>query len=202
MRALVVDELAPDYAGCSVREFPTPEPGPGEVRLRVRAAAVNFPDLMQTRGEYQHKPALPFIPGLELAGEIDRLGEGVTGFKIGDAVVGGARVGGMSEYAVAPAAALQAEAGAPVASPRRPPTAWPTSPPMSPWSAAPRLQPGEWVLVHGAAGGVGLACVDLAKVLGLRVIAGSASDEKLAVIARRIRAGGHASTSPAAFASG
>ena len=182
MRALVVDELAPDYAGCSVREFPTPEPGPGEVRLRVRAAAVNFPDLLMTRGEYQHKPPLPFIPGIELAGEVDRLGEGVTGWKIGDAVVGSARIGGMSEYAVAPAAAL------------RPKPDRLSFAAASGYGAAyltayvslvrrAQAQPGEWVLVHGAAGGVGLACVDLAKHLGLRVIAGSASDEKLAVVA-------------------
>jgi NADPH2:quinone reductase len=67
MRALVVEELLPDYAGCVVKEIPTPEPGPGEVRIKVRAAAVNFPDLMQTRGEHQHKPAVPFVGGLELA---------------------------------------------------------------------------------------------------------------------------------------
>jgi len=66
MRALVVEELLPDYAGCVVKEIPTPEPGPGEVRIKVRAAAVNFPDLMQTRGEHQHKPTVPFVGGLEL----------------------------------------------------------------------------------------------------------------------------------------
>ena len=65
MRAVVVEALAPDYAGVAVREVPTPAPGPGEVLVRVRAAAVNFPDLLQTRGEYQHKPALPFVAGME-----------------------------------------------------------------------------------------------------------------------------------------
>ena len=105
MRALVVEALAADYAGCGVKDIPMPEPGPGEVRVRVRAAAVNFPDLMQTRGEHQHKPALPFVPGLELAGEGEALGAGVAGFSPGDAVVGGAR-GGFAEYAIVPAAAL------------------------------------------------------------------------------------------------
>ena len=60
------EQLAADYAGCVVKDIPRPEPGPGEVRIRVRAAAVNFPDLMQTRGEHQHKPPLPFIPGMEI----------------------------------------------------------------------------------------------------------------------------------------
>src|ERR1044071_9875513 len=97
MRALVVERLAPEYAGCVVKHVPVPEPGPGEARIKVRAAAVNFPDLMQTRGEHQHKPPVPFTPGMELAGAIDALGEGVTGFKVGDAVCGGGR-GGMAEY--------------------------------------------------------------------------------------------------------
>jgi NADPH2:quinone reductase len=180
MRALVVERLAPDYAGCVVKEIPTPEPGPGEVRIRVRAAAVNFPDLMQTRGEHQHKPPVPFVGGMELAGEVDALGEGVTGFAVGDAVVSGGR-GGFAEHAVLPAATLRRKpatlsfsqaAGYPVAY-------------LTAYVAFARVglvQPGEWVLVHGAAGGVGLAAVDFAKVLGAKVIAASASDDKLAVI--------------------
>lgn len=182
MRALVVEQLLPDYAGCVVKDIPTPEPGPGEVRIRVRAAAVNFPDLMQTRGEHQHKPTVPFVGGLELAGEVDKLGEGVTGFAIGDAVVSGGR-GGFAEYAILPAAILRKKparlsfgeaAGYPVAY-------------LTAYVALKRAadaQAGEWVLVHGAAGGVGLAAVDYAKILGCKVIAASASDEKLAVIAR------------------
>lgn len=182
MRALVVERLEPDYAGCELKEIDTPTPRPGEVLVRVRAASVNFPDLLQTRGEYQHKPTLPFIPGLEIAGEVAALGEGVDRFKVGDAVVGGARIGGFSEYAVTPAAGLRpkperlsfAEASAYGAAYL---TAY-----VSLVRRA-RVEPGEWVLVHGAAGGVGLACVDLAKVLGCRVIAASASDAKLKVIA-------------------
>lgn len=181
MKALLVEELAADYAGCAVKQVDTPEPGPGEVRVKVRAAAVNFPDLLQTRGEYQHKPALPFIPGLEMAGEVDALGEGVTEWTLGQPVVGAARLGGFSEFAVTPAAALNAK------------------PPSLSFSQAAgygaayltayvalvrraNVQPGEWVLVHGAAGGVGLACVDMAKALGAKVIAASASDEKLAIV--------------------
>jgi NADPH2:quinone reductase len=180
MRALVVERLAPDYAGCVVKQVPTPEPGPGEVRIKVRAAAVNFPDLMQTRGEHQHKPTVPFTPGMELAGEVDALGEGVTAFAVGDAVVGGGR-GGMAEYAVLPAVTLNRKpeamsfsqaAGYPVAY-------------LTAYVAlerCARLQPGEWLLVHGASGGVGLAAVDLGQIMGAKVIAASASDAKLAVI--------------------
>ena len=183
MRALVVEELAQDYAGCVVKDVPTPDPKPGEVLIAVKAAAVNFPDLMQTRGEHQHKPQVPFTPGMELAGEIVKLGEGVEGWKVGDAVAGGSRTGGMAEYAVSPALALHRKpealsfgqaAGYQVAY-------------LTAYVALVRraqVEPGQWVLVHGAAGGVGLACVDMAKLLGCKVIAASASDDKLAVIAK------------------
>ena len=183
MRALVVEALAADYAGCVVKDVPTPEPKPGEVLIKVAASAVNFPDLMQTRGEHQHKPQVPFTPGMELAGEIAAVGAGVEGWVVGDRVAGGSRTGGMAEYAVSPAVALH-----------------PIPQGMSFGQAAgyqvcyltayvalvrrAQLEPGQWVLVHGAAGGVGLACVDMAKLLGAKVIAASASDEKLAVIER------------------
>lgn len=182
MRALVVESLAPDYAGCALRDIPTPAPGPGEVRIRVRAAAVNFPDLLMTRGEYQFKPTLPFISGMELCGEVEALGPDVTRWALGDEVVGGAKTGGFADYAVAAAGALRPK-------PRALSVAQAAS-----YNAAyltayvglvrrAQVQAGEWVLVHGAAGGVGLACVDLAQRLGCRVIAASASDEKLPVIA-------------------
>ena len=183
MRALVVERLAAEYAGCVVKDIPTPDPGPGEVLIRVRASAVNFPDLMQTRGEHQHKPQVPFTPGMELAGEVAALGQGVTGWTIGDPVAGGSRTGGMAEFAVSPAAALHRKpealsfgqaAGYQVAY-------------LTAYVALvcrAQVRPGQWVLVHGAAGGVGLACVDMAKHLGCKVIAASASDDKLAVIAR------------------
>jgi NADPH2:quinone reductase len=186
MRALMVEELEPDYAGCVLREFPTPDPKPGEVLVEVRAAAVNFPDLLQTRGEYQHKPPLPFIPGLELAGVVAKVGEGETRWKVGDEVAGGAKLGGFSDLAICFAQGLR-----------------PKPPAFSFGQAAgfgaayltayvslvrrAAVEPGEWVLVHGAAGGVGLACVDLAKLLGCRVIAASASDAKLQVIAEEYR---------------
>ncbi|PHY21211.1 NADPH:quinone oxidoreductase family protein [Caulobacter sp. BP25] len=181
MRALVVEALAADFGGCAVREVATPTPGPGEVLVRVRAASVNFPDLLMTRGEYQFKPPLPFTPGLDLSGEVVALGEGVSSLAVGDAVVGGARLGGFAEYAVLPAEALKpkparlsfAEAAAYGA-------AYLTA--YVALVRRARLEPGECVLVHGAAGGVGLAAVDLAKALGARVIATSASDDKLEAV--------------------
>ncbi len=183
MRALIVRALLPDFAGVEVGEVPTPSPGPGQVLVRVRAASVNFPDLLMTRGEYQLKPPLPFTPGLDLAGEVAALGAGVTTLTVGDAVVGGARLGGFAEYAVMEAAALSPK-------PERLSFAEAAAYPAAYLTAyvalvrRAQVQPGEWVLVHGAAGGVGLAAVDLARVLGCRVIAASASDHKLSVIQR------------------
>lgn len=183
MRALQVHTLLPDHAGAGLAELPVPEPGPGEVRVAVRAAAVNFPDLLMTRGGYQLKPDLPFVSGLEFAGEVDAVGQGVSGWRAGDAVVGGNRFGAMAEYAVVPAASL-----------RRKPDAlnWDEAAayPVAYLTAyvalvrCARVEPGEWVLVHGAAGGVGLATVDLARALGARVIAAASSAEKRDAIAR------------------
>jgi NADPH2:quinone reductase len=181
MRALVVERLAPDYGGCVLRELPKPQPGSGEVRVRVRAAAVNFPDLLMTRGDYQFKPPLPFICGMELAGDIDALGEGVQGWRVGDAVVGGAKTGAFAQYSVLSAGQMKPK-------PTRLTYAQASgcgAAYLTAYVALVRrahVQPGEWVLVHGAAGGVGLACVDLAKLLGCRVIAASASDEKLEIV--------------------
>jgi len=181
MKALVVSELAAGYAGAQVREIDTPRPGPGEALVKVRAAAVNFPDLLMTRGEYQFKPPLPFISGMEMSGEVVALGEGVDNVKVGDAVVGGNKTGAFAEYAVYPAAMLKPK-------PERLSFAQ-----ASAYGAAyltayvslvrrAQAQPGEWLLVHGASGGVGLAAVDLGKQMGLKVIATSASDEKLATV--------------------
>ena len=181
MRALIVASLEPDYGGVSVQSVPVPKPRAGEVLVKVKAASVNFPDLLMTRGEYQLKPPLPFGVGMELAGEVVALGEGVHDLKIGQAVVGGSRLGAFAQYAVLTKDAVKPKpAGLSFAQASAYGVAYLTA-----YVALVRraqLQPGEWVLVHGAAGGVGLAAVDLAKVMGARVIATSASDEKLAVV--------------------
>jgi NADPH:quinone reductase len=177
MRAVRVERLAADYAGCALREVQTPAPGPGEVLVRVRAAAVNFPDLLQTRGEYQHKPDLPFTLGQEAAGEVVEVGEGAP-FKLGDAVVGR---GGFAEYAIM-REARAIPAGVSFSQAAAFGVAYLTA-----YVALVRrgqINPGEWLLVHGAAGGVGLAAVDLGKALGARVIAAGASKDKLAVVAK------------------
>jgi NADPH2:quinone reductase len=183
MRALQVGALLPDHAGAALADLPMPQPGLGEVRVRVRAAAVNFPDLLMTRGGYQLKPELPFISGMEFSGEVEALGDGVGNWQIGDAVVGGNRFGAMAEYCIVPAATLrpkpdgltwEAAAAYPVAY-------------LTAYVAlvrCARVEPGEWVLVHGAAGGVGLAAVDLAKAMGARVIAAASSAAKRDAITR------------------
>ncbi|AJA09373.1 zinc-binding alcohol dehydrogenase [Sphingopyxis fribergensis] len=183
MRALQVRELLSDHRGATLADVPLPEPGPGEVRVRVRAAAVNFPDLLMTRGDYQLKPDLPFVSGLEFAGEVDAVGEGVTAWRPGDAVAGGNRFGAMAEYCTVPATALRAK-------PERLNWDEAAAYPVAYLTAyvalvrCARVEPGEWVLVHGAAGGVGLAAVDLAKAMGARVIAVASSAQKRAAITR------------------
>lgn len=178
MRAFVCTELTDDLSGVEILDVPVPEPGPGEVRVRLKATSVNFPDILICQGKYQLKLEPPFTPGMDMAGEIDALGEGVDGFEIGDAVAGGARFGGFAEYAIASVAGLQKK---------------PENMSFSEAAAYPaayltayvslvrrgRLQAGETLLVHGASGGVGLAAVDVGKLLGAHVIATGANDAKL-----------------------
>lgn len=184
MKSLVVSQLAPDFAGTGLQDLPLPVPKPGEVRVAIKAASLNFPDLLMTEGKYQMKPELPFTLGMELAGVVDAVGEGVTELKPGDEVAGGSRIGAFSEYIVLPAAGL-----------RKKPAAL-TFAEASAYGAAyltayvslvlrGNLQPGETLLVHGASGGVGLAAVEVGKLLGATVIATSASDEKLKVVKAR-----------------
>lgn len=183
MRALVCSEITDDLTGVEVSEVATPDPGPGEVRIRVKATSVNYPDLLLCQGNYQLKLEPPFTPGMDISGEIDALGEGVVGFERGDSVVGGMRYGGFAEFAVVSVQGLQrkpdnmsfAEAAAySVAY-------------LTAYVALVRranLQEGETLLVHGASGGVGMAAVELGKLLGASVIATGGSDLKLdAVVA-------------------
>lgn len=183
MKALVVSELLPDFGGCRLTDTADPQPAAGEVRVRVRAAALGFPDLLMTHGGYQHKPPLPFTPGMEGAGEIVALGAAVDGFAVGDRVaVGG--IGAMAEHMCVPAAAVRKiPDGLDFAAAAATGSAYLTA-----YVALVRrafIEPGEWLLVHGAAGGVGLAAVDLGRHLGAKIIATASSDAKCAVLRDR-----------------
>lgn len=161
-------------------ELPAPTPGPGQLRLKVRAAGLNFPDLLIIQKKYQVQPALPFVPGAEVAGEVLEVGEGVKGFTPGMAVAALCGVGGFAEEVVVDAAQ---------AAPLPPGTPWPLGASLilawgTSWHALrdrAALQAGETVLVLGAAGGVGLAAVAIAKAIGARVIAAVGSEDKAAV---------------------
>ena len=178
MRALVCDTLTDDFSGLSVKDIPVPEVGAGEVLVRVAAASVNFPDLLMSQGKYQMKPELPFTQGMECAGIVEAVGEGVTDFAPGARVVGGNKTGAFAEYAVLPAAGLSR---VPEAMEFAEAAAYPAAY-LTAYVALVRranLQAGETLLVHGASGGVGMAAVDVGKLLGATVIATSASDRKL-----------------------
>ena len=178
MRALRVETLAENYAGCALRDIPVPQPGEGEILLKVHAGSFGFPDLLMTHGGYQHKPGLPFTPGGDVAGEVAAAGPGVDGFRAGDRVVTSGLGGALAEYGLYTAERVRAipdhlgyAEAASVGSAY-----------LTAYVALVRragIQPGEWLLVHGAAGGVGLAAVDLGKHLGAKVIATASSEEKL-----------------------
>ena len=184
MRAMRVHELSEDIGVLKMEEVELPPPGPGEVRLRLKACSVNFPDILMIQGKYQFKPELPFSPGMEGAGVVAALGEGVTTFKVGDRVVAGLRTGGFAEEAN-----VAAEACRPIPGPMdfaeaaAYPAAWLTA--YVALVCRGHLQPGETLLVHGSTGGVGLAAVEMGKLLGATVIATSASDEKLKIVKSR-----------------
>lgn len=159
-----------------LKDVPTPVPGAGDVRIKLRARGVSFADVLRIAGTYHIKTKPPFIPGGEAAGEIVEVGPGVDGFAIGDRVLCG---GGFAEETVQAAGSLiklPEHVGFEAAASFR-----------SNYTTAyyalqrARLKPGETLLVHGAAGGVGLATVDMGKLLGARVIATARSEERLAV---------------------
>ena len=159
-----------------VEERPEPELEPGCVRVRVHAAGVNFADVMARMGLYQDAPSLPFVPGYEIAGEIEAVGEGVEGLEPGDRVAGGTRFGGYAEVVNTPASAVvelpddwSYEEGAAL------PVVYATA--YAALVSYGNVRAGERVLVHAAAGGVGIAAVQIAKLLGAEVF-GTASPEK------------------------
>ncbi|WP_313178572.1 NADPH:quinone oxidoreductase family protein [Massilia sp.] len=179
MKAIVCKDWGPPDS-LELQDLPDLVPQAGEVVVEVRAAGVNFPDVLTVQGKYQYRPELPFTPGNEFAGTVRAVGEGVDHFKAGDKVIGFARSGAFAEQVRAPADVLM-----------------PMPPDMDFDIAAAitltygtshhavvdraQLKAGETMLVLGAAGGVGLAAIEIGKALGARVIAAASSAEKLEV---------------------
>jgi NADPH:quinone reductase len=180
MEALLVETLSPDLSGVRLAEVPEPKRAPGQVLVRVRAASLNFPDLLMTKGEYQFKPEPPFVLGMELAGEVVEA-DPESGFAAGDRVYGGNKTGGFAELAALdPAALKRIPEGMDFPAAASFGAAYSTA--YTALVEQGGLQPGQWVLVHGASGGVGLAACDLAKALGAKVIAATGTSSKLEVI--------------------
>ncbi len=179
MKAALCKRLdGPD--GILIEDIPEPSPGPGEALVKVKAAALNFLDTLITRGKYQSKPDLPFSPAAEIAGVVEAIGPDVTGVRVGERVMACLGWGGAREKVVAPATALVAipegvsdEVAAGLS------VTYGTA--IHGLKDRGRLRPGETVAVLGAAGGAGLAAVEIAKLMGARVIAVASSEEKLAV---------------------
>jgi NADPH2:quinone reductase len=182
MRAVVVDRFL-EPSELRVAERPEPGLSPGAIRVAVEAAGCNFFDILMVQGKYQLKPPFPFVPGAEIAGRVEAVGEGVEGFRPGDRVLGSCGLGGFAEKALVPAAAAHAmPAGMSAAEGASLPIVYPTA--YAGLVHRGRLQAGETLLVHAAAGGVGLAAVQIGKALGARVIATAGGPDKLEVARR------------------
>lgn len=164
-----------------VEEVPTPSPTPGQVLVRHRAWGINYVDMLMCAGGYQLKPDLPFTPGGEAAGDVIALGEGVEGITVGDRVMISGRYGLFAEVAAVDRAGIQP---LPTAFDYAQGAAF-KSVYMTAWNAlnhGAHLRPGEVLLVHGAAGGVGLAAVHIGRMMGAIVIGTAGSDAKLDVV--------------------
>jgi NADPH:quinone reductase len=160
-----------------IEELPDPVPGPGEILVRVRACAINYPDVLIIEDKYQLKPPRPFAPGSEIAGEVVETGEGASGWSVGDRIIAATGFGGLAEKVVIPTAR---------AIPLPPERSFEEGSALLLTYATAihalvdrgRLQAGQTLLVLGAAGGVGIAAVEIGKALGARVIAAASSEEK------------------------
>lgn len=181
MQALRVNRLSDDLSGIELLDVAKPDRQPGEVLVRVKAASLNFPDLLMTRGKYQFKPDPPFTSGLECAGEVVEADEH-SGFAPGDRVMGGKKTGAFAQYASIPERGLSLiPDGLSFAKAAAMGAAYSTA--YTGLIELCGLREGQWALIHGASGGVGLAAVDLAKAMGARVIAATGVDTKRARIA-------------------
>ena len=184
MRALVFDAPATDAASTRVGELPIPEPGPGRVSIRVTHAGVNFKDVMARRGDAGYVPDWPFVPGLEVAGFIHALGAGVSDLGVGEAVAAFTGAGGLAEVAIA-----DARLTVPIPQGLAPKRA--AAAPGALLTAAlligelGHMRAGETLLVHGAAGGVGHAAAQLARLGGAGLLVGIVGDSRRADAATR-----------------
>jgi NADPH2:quinone reductase len=176
--------VAPVWGGpevVEVRELPDPEPGPGEALVQVRAAALNYPDLLLIANRYQVSVPPPFIPGSEFSGEVLSVGPGVTGVGPGDAVIGGGMVGAFAERIAVPARSLRPRpAGLDW---HQAAAYWVTS--ITAYHAlvtVGELRPGQTVVALGAAGGVGSAVVDIARRTGARVVAVTSGADRVRLV--------------------
>ena len=180
MKAMLCKKYGPPES-LVLEEYELPPPGEGEVRIRVRCAGVNFPDILITQGKYQFKPDFPFSPGSECAGDVLSVGPGVSDFKPGDRVIALTGHGAFAEEVNARTVKclhlpddISYELG----------SAFVLTYGTSAYALMQmgKLQPGEWLLVHGASGGVGLSAVEVGKAMGARVIGTGGNDEKLKVV--------------------
>lgn len=182
MRALYCREWGPPES-LTIEELPDPVAGDGQVVVRIEAAALNYPDVLITANRYQVSIPAPFIPGSEFAGVVESVGAGVTAHEVGDRVYGAAFVGAFAERIAVPETSVRpiprsqgfAEAAAFG-------VVYGTA--YHALRSVAEVAPGDWVVVLGAAGGVGLAAVELGKELGAKVIAAASSSDKLAVCAQ------------------
>jgi NADPH2:quinone reductase len=180
MRAVVCKELGPVENLVFESNWPDPVPGKGEVVVDVKSGSVNFPDVLMIQGKYQFSAEPPFVPGSELAGVISAVGEGVSGYAVGDRVIARSGTGAFGEKAKAKVEQLtKVPEGVDFDTAATFMVTYGTT--HHALIDRAQLKPGETLLVLGAAGGVGMAAVELGKMLGAKVIAAASTDEKLAV---------------------
>lgn len=179
MKAVLCKEFG-DPESLSLEEVPAPEPKAGEVLLDVHACGLNFPDVLMIQGKYQSQPPFPFAPGGEVAGTVAALGDGVTEVQVGDRVFAGIGFGGFAEQVAVKAKALRR---VPDTMTLQQAAGISTTYGTSYYALKQRadLKPGETLLVLGAAGGVGIAAVELGRAMGARVIAAASTPEKLEI---------------------
>ena len=184
VKSVLCRQINDDIGTVELAEIDLAPPGSGELCVRLKACAINFPDLLMIQGKYQFHPPLPFSPGTEAAGEVESVGTGVSGYSEGDSVIVSMRFGGFSEaIIVSESEVKKMPENMTYAQAASYQTAYLTA-----YVALFRrgnLQSGESLLVHGATGGVGMAAVDLGQYFGARVIATGGTDKKLEVVKSR-----------------